>query len=134
MDSCYWQGLILKTWTHGIDRTHSIDLNSWYRILAPESHMSGPSVARTRDYFINTTLLRTNTFTFKAYPVIFRAYPFILKTHLLMPRTNTVLFWTNPVQYIPETCLICVSGTSHIYHKYVLDMLQINTKSVPDMF
>ena len=26
------------TWTHGIDNTHGIDLDSWYRIGTPESH------------------------------------------------------------------------------------------------
>ena len=27
------------TRTHGIDNTHSIDLDSWYRIGTPESYM-----------------------------------------------------------------------------------------------
>ena len=26
------------TWIHGIDNTHGIDLDSWYRIGTPESH------------------------------------------------------------------------------------------------
>ena len=29
---------MVKTWTHGIDNTYGIDLDSWYRIGAPESH------------------------------------------------------------------------------------------------
>ena len=29
---------MLKTWTHGIDNTHGIDLDSWYRIGALETH------------------------------------------------------------------------------------------------
>ena len=29
---------MVQTWTHGIDNTHIIDLDSWYRIGAPESH------------------------------------------------------------------------------------------------
>ena len=28
---------MVNTWTHGIDNTHGIDLDSWYRIGAPES-------------------------------------------------------------------------------------------------
>ena len=29
---------MLYTWTHGIDNTNGIDLDSWYRIGTPESH------------------------------------------------------------------------------------------------
>ena len=37
-DSWNWQGLMVQTWTHGIENTHGIDLYSWYRIGTPESH------------------------------------------------------------------------------------------------
>ena len=40
MDSWYLQGLMVQRWTHGIDNTHGIDLDSWYRIGNPESHMN----------------------------------------------------------------------------------------------
>ena len=30
---------MVKTWTHGIINTNGIDLDSWYRIGTPESHM-----------------------------------------------------------------------------------------------
>ena len=26
------------TWTHGIDNTHGVELDLWYRIGTPESH------------------------------------------------------------------------------------------------
>ena len=38
MDSWFWQRLMVYTWTYGIDNTHGIDLDSWYRIGTPESH------------------------------------------------------------------------------------------------
>ena len=30
---------MVKTWNHGIDNTNGIDLDSWYGIGTPESHM-----------------------------------------------------------------------------------------------
>ena len=38
MDSWYLQGLMVETWTHGIDNTNGSALDSWYRIASPESH------------------------------------------------------------------------------------------------
>ena len=29
---------MVLTWTHGIDKAHGVDLDSWYRINTPESH------------------------------------------------------------------------------------------------
>ena len=31
MDAWYCQGLLVKTWTHGIDMDIDIDIDSWYR-------------------------------------------------------------------------------------------------------
>ena len=36
MDSWYRYGIMVETWTHGID-IKGINLNSWYRIGTPES-------------------------------------------------------------------------------------------------
>ena len=38
MKSWYRHGLMVKIWTHGIDNTNGIDLDSWYNIGNPESH------------------------------------------------------------------------------------------------
>ena len=32
MDSWHIIGLMVQTWTHGIDNTHGIDLDTWYSI------------------------------------------------------------------------------------------------------
>ena len=29
---------MVYTWTHGIDNTYGIEMDSWYRIATPESH------------------------------------------------------------------------------------------------
>ena len=38
MESCFLKGIMVSTWTHGIDSNHGIDSDSWYRIATPESH------------------------------------------------------------------------------------------------
>ena len=40
------------TWTHAIDNTNGIDLDSWYRIVTPESHTyERADCSRIRDFF-----------------------------------------------------------------------------------
>ena len=37
MASWYRHGIMVLTWTQGVDNTNGIDLNAWYRIGTPES-------------------------------------------------------------------------------------------------
>ena len=39
IESWYRNELMVQIWTHGIDNTNGIELDSWYRIGTPESHM-----------------------------------------------------------------------------------------------
>ena len=38
MDSWYWQGIMVWTWTHSIGNIHGIDLDSWHSMGIPKSH------------------------------------------------------------------------------------------------
>ena len=51
IDSWYWQGLMVWTWTNGIDSTHGIDLTHGIEsVLLNHTCMRGSSVARMRDF------------------------------------------------------------------------------------